>query len=211
MKNFLDKHEGKILGVFVIITIILATVLIIKWNTEKANAETITEETEETVVTETETVHVLCNVIEHYESLIPIYDKYGNFDDYTWGTVLICKMQNGEIHKYGIQDPPEGRIDIACFETENLDDYSTYKVATVASYENLYAKVAIITEIKDNTVIATCVNGKQFKFSPTDDWMVGDFINMLIYDNDTENNINDDMVISTTYDGHITMFEEILK
>ena len=45
--------------------------------------------------------------------------------------MLVCEMPNGELHKYGIIDAPEGKIDTVCFKTENQDDYSVYEVVAV--------------------------------------------------------------------------------
>lgn len=86
-------------------------------------------ETEIPAETQTETVagipavYVICDVIKNYDEIV---------DGELYHTLEVI-MPNGEIHKYGIQDPPEGNIDIVCFKTENQDDYSVYEVVAASS------------------------------------------------------------------------------
>lgn len=160
-----------------------------------------TEEVEETEIVKNP-VYVICDVTENYDTEV---------DGQTL-TVLVCEMPNGELHKYGIEDAPEGKIDTVCFKTENQDDYSVYEVVAVDK-KNFYPRSGIITEIDDDITVTyitvTCSNGNKYSFkTEVEDWMVGDICSMLILDKGTEN-VADDIVIDSWYDGYIELWEEI--
>lgn len=114
-------------AVTVMLSLMIATAGFIGAKNVKAN-QPVEFPAVEIVEHKTEPVYVICDVIDNYEDEIPVYDKYGNLDDYYVGTVLVCEMPNGELHQYGIQDAPEGDIDTVCFKTENQNDYSVYEV-----------------------------------------------------------------------------------
>lgn len=71
--------------------------------------------------TEPQYVHVICDVIF----------SYGDTVDDIYATNLVCKMPDGTLHVYQIEDAPEGKVELVCFRTTNQDDYSVYEVVAV--------------------------------------------------------------------------------
>lgn len=90
--------------------------------TTEPTIETTTEQIiEQTTITETNYVYVICDVVDSYEEL----------KDEIYTTNLVCDMPNGELHTYTIEDAPEGTIELVCFRTDNQDDYKAYEVVGV--------------------------------------------------------------------------------
>lgn len=91
--------------------------------TMSVNKETPTEiktEVSETeVTTETNYVYVICDVVDYYGDELCDY-----------AINLVCKMPNGTLHTYVIEDPP-AEAELVCFRTDNQDDYSNYEVVAV--------------------------------------------------------------------------------
>lgn len=110
-KNFLVS----ILGVAALIGYLLFIGFICANANETAKAET--------VETENKTdnyVYIICDVVDNYDEPNGIY-----------ATNLVCKMPNGKLHKYTIEDAPEGKVELVCFRTDNQDDYEAYEVVAV--------------------------------------------------------------------------------
>lgn len=109
------KRARMIVGAFVCASIFVCGIMFTyKPATQEVSAENSTMETV-TMETETETGYTYpdCKVVSQYEE-----------EDFT---VLICEMPNGELHSYNIIDAPEGKIDLAIFQTDNQDDYTSYE------------------------------------------------------------------------------------
>lgn len=137
------KRAKMILGAFVLSSVFICGIMFTyKPATQEVSAE---KSTMETVIMETETetryIYPDCKVVSQYDA-----------EDYT---VLICEMPDGSLHDYNIVDPPEGKIDIAMFQTDNQDDYESYEFLTAiqlnGNHINLESVVSIDvteTEIK---------------------------------------------------------------
>lgn len=89
-------------------------------NVSGTKAETV-EVATETMETETNYVYVICDVV----------DSYGECPEDPYATNLVCKMPDGTLHVYQIEDAPEGKVELVCFQTSNQDDYEKYEVVAV--------------------------------------------------------------------------------
>ena len=67
--------------------------------------------------------------------------------------------------------------------------------------DNVYAKTAIVTEIdrKNDLVTVRDGVGYEWQFYGVEDWMIGDYASMVMYDNKTES-IFDDIIIDVKYE-----------
>lgn len=67
--------------------------------------------------------------------------------------------------------------------------------------DNLYAKVAIVTDLNkdDDVVTVTDSSGYMWEFSGCEDWMLNDYCSMVMYDNNTAL-IFDDVIIDVKYE-----------
>lgn len=81
---------------------------------------------------------------------------------------------------------------IAVSEDLNLDLISNH----------VYGKLAIVTDLDSNEdfVSVTDWNGSVWQFYGIEDWNIGDFVDLVMYDNLTEDFIYDDIVISAHYE-----------
>ena len=75
------------------------------------------------------------------------------------------------------------------------------KAETKINPVNLYAKTAIVTEIdRKNDLVTVCDGvGYEWQFYGCEDWMVGDYCSMVMYDNNTAL-IFDDIIIDIKYE-----------
>ena len=75
------------------------------------------------------------------------------------------------------------------------------KAETKINPDNLYAKVAIVTELNrdDDIVTVTDSSGYMWEFSGCEDWMLNDYCSMVMYDNNTSL-IFDDSIIDVKYE-----------
>ena len=71
--------------------------------------------------TETNYVYVICDVVA----------SYGECPEDIYATNLLCEMPDGTLHVYQIEDAPEGKVELVCFQTSNQDNYETYEVVAV--------------------------------------------------------------------------------
>lgn len=82
----------------------------------------------------------------------------------------------------------------------------TFSTSTVAKAEEqkprFYPKTTVVKETRTETDEVICVdfNGFEWAFKGIDEWMVGDYCSMIMYDNCTDI-IFDDVIISCHYDG----------
>ena len=77
---------------------------------------------------------------------------------------------------------------------------------------HFYPETAIVTAIdyKTDIVTATCPGGIMWEFYGCGDYSEGDIVRMLMYDNGTPNDIQDDQIKIVWYAGTIEQFEELL-
>ena len=75
------------------------------------------------------------------------------------------------------------------------------KAETKINPDNVYAKVAIVTEIdrKNDLVTVRDGVGYEWQFYGVEDWMIGDYASMVMYDNKTKS-IFDDSIIDVKYE-----------
>lgn len=68
---------------------------------------------------------------------------------------------------------------------------------------NIYAKTAIIYDFdyENDTVYISDSNGEAWSFTGIEDYQIGDYVSMIMYDNDTSS-IYDDIIISVRYSGY---------
>ena len=74
-----------------------------------------------------------------------------------------------------------------------------------ATYEELYAKSTVVVELdyENDIVIVEDFNGNLWEFVGCEDWLIGDVCAMVMHNNGTPQNIYDDVIIATTYNGWI--------
>ena len=77
---------------------------------------------------------------------------------------------------------------------------------------HLYPDAAIVTGVNYETdiVTVTCVGGIMWEFYGCGDYCEGDIVRMLMYDNETPNDIQDDQIKIVWYAGSLEQFEELL-
>ena len=75
------------------------------------------------------------------------------------------------------------------------------KAETKINPDNVYAKTAIVTEIdrKNDLVTVRDGVGYEWQFYGVEDWMIGDYASMVMYDNKTKS-IFDDSIIDVKYE-----------
>lgn len=75
------------------------------------------------------------------------------------------------------------------------------KAETKINPDNVYAKTAIVTEIDRKNDLVTVLDGVgyEWQFYGVEDWMIGDYASMVMYDNKTES-IFDDSIIDVKYE-----------
>ena len=81
---------------------------------------------------------------------------------------------------------------VAVSEDLNLDLISNH----------VYGKLAVITDLDFNKDLVSVKdwNGQVWQFYGTEDWNIGDFVDLVFYDNSTENSIYDDIIIAAHYE-----------
>ena len=75
-------------------------------------------------------------------------------------------------------------------------------IMAVISAIGLYPRTGYITEIADGKCVVEDSVGIEWEFeTDADDWLVGDGIAMIVYDNETPDTIYDDVVVASRYSG----------
>ena len=84
-------------------------------------------------------------------------------------------------------------------------------VAMVAA-NIIYPLTGIVTEVNysENTVTIECANGNEFQFYGCEDYVIGDLVGCIMYNNKTEI-VYDDEILGCCYVGHVTQFMEIYE
>ncbi len=79
---------------------------------------------------------------------------------------------------------------------------------SVNTNEEIYPRTMIVDEInaETNTVILVDSVGYEWEFEGVEDWEVGDICSCIINTNGTEN-IEDDIIVDTKYNGRIEDFK----
>lgn len=83
-------------------------------------------------------------------------------------------------------------------------------VATLCSKGIIYPQTFIITDINEKTdivTISTCT-GIEYQFTGINDYINGDFVSCVMYNNFSEN-INDDIILSHKYSGYMELYETL--
>lgn len=71
---------------------------------------------------------------------------------------------------------------------------------TSENYDHLYMVESTVTDIDNNVVSVTTVNGDIFRFYSNGTWLDKDGCILLLDNNNTPNDVTDDIVINTLYD-----------
>lgn len=73
----------------------------------------------------------------------------------------------------------------------------------------IYPKSAIVTEVNyhDDYIVLLDLNGDEWLYDGAEDWLVGDFVAMMMWNNDTLD-IYDDEIISIRYEGYCDDWDE---
>lgn len=73
--------------------------------------------------------------------------------------------------------------------------------------EEIYPRTMMVNEIniETNTVVLTDSVGYEWKFEGVEDWEVGDICSCIMNSNGTEN-IEDDIIVNTKYNGRMEDF-----
>ena len=66
--------------------------------------------------------------------------------------------------------------------------------------DHLYGLTTVITDITDDTVTCIDFNGHEWQFTGAEDWAVDDVAALVMFDNDTPE-IVDDEIVAATYSG----------
>lgn len=69
--------------------------------------------------------------------------------------------------------------------------------------DNIYAKTAIVYDLdyENDIVYISDSNGNAWSFTGIEDYELGDYVSIIMYDNDTPN-IYDDIIVSVRYSGY---------
>lgn len=83
-------------------------------------------------------------------------------------------------------------LEVSVAVSEDLDSISNH----------IYGMLAIVTDLDstEDLVSVTNWNGDIWQFYGTEDWCIGDYCSLVMYDNLTEDSIYDDIVISVIYE-----------
>lgn len=78
----------------------------------------------------------------------------------------------------------------------------TTLAATGIIASHCYPQTTVVTEVNydENLVTVNCLNGNQFQFTGTEDWMKDDICSMIMFDCFT-NKVTDDIILDISYDG----------
>lgn len=71
---------------------------------------------------------------------------------------------------------------------------------TSENYDHLYMVESTVTDIDNNVVSVTTVNGDIFKFYSNGTWLENDGCILLLDNNNTPKNVTDDIIINELYD-----------
>lgn len=63
--------------------------------------------------------------------------------------------------------------------------------------DQLYGLTTVITDITDDTVTSVDFNGNEWQFTGADDWAVDDVAALVMFDNDTPEIVDDEIVAAT--------------
>lgn len=74
--------------------------------------------------------------------------------------------------------------------------------ATNGKEGSIYPDAGVITDITNNVVTYQTANGNLFSFDGAEDYLVGDIVAVMLYDNATET-VTDDIIISVRYAGYV--------
>lgn len=82
----------------------------------------------------------------------------------------------------------------------NADSSMTFVELSKAE-QHLTSRTSVVVAIDYNKDVVTTKDavGFYWKFEGVEDWAIGDGCTMLLYDNDTPNNIQDDTIIKADY------------
>ena len=74
--------------------------------------------------------------------------------------------------------------------------------------DRLYPQVFVVDEVneKEDTVTLRTLAGMLYIWEGAEDWMVGDIAGAIMYNNETEDTIVDDQIISLEYAGYTDLF-----
>lgn len=77
----------------------------------------------------------------------------------------------------------------------------------------LYPRLFVVTEIDQLNDFITLqdFNGFMFLYEGCEDWVIGDLVAAIMWDNDTFRTITDDIIISIRYEGYLEGWMEILQ
>lgn len=67
---------------------------------------------------------------------------------------------------------------------------------------HIYGRLAIVTDLDFDEDLVSVKDwcGLVWQFYGIEDWNIGDFVNLILYDNLTEDSIFDDLIIRTLYE-----------
>lgn len=103
-----------------VLTLLIITLLVLLMELKGNEVVNTYANTEIQNKTPTETTYIIVDIFNY------VYNA-----DLEGTTELYCEMPNGDFEIYTITDAPEKKCTIACLATENLEDYTTYKVVAV--------------------------------------------------------------------------------
>lgn len=74
--------------------------------------------------------------------------------------------------------------------------------------DRLYPQVFVVDEVneKEDTITLRTLSGMLYIWEGAEDWMVGDIAGAIMYNNETEETITDDKIISLEYAGYTDLF-----
>lgn len=83
-------------------------------------------------------------------------------------------------------------FEVSIAVSEDLDSISNH----------VYGMLAVVTDLDsaEDLVSVTNWNGDVWQFYEIEDWCIGDYVDLVMHDNFTEDSIYDDIILSATYE-----------
>ena len=74
--------------------------------------------------------------------------------------------------------------------------------------ERLYPQVFVVDEVnyKNDVITLRTLSGILYQWNGCEDWQVGDIAGAIMYNNETEESIKDDVIVSLEYAGYTDLF-----
>lgn len=86
---------------------------------------------------------------------------------------------------------------------DNMDNNESYTVETETVVHSTYPLFTVVVNVdkEDDVVVVETHDGEMFEFDGVGEWEENNICSMIMDDNGTPNDVTDDIIIVTKYDG----------